>query len=240
MPSNNVEFRWMRSKNNKAPLLGYIKLCALFQNHQRIQGGFTVWKRSAQNWLELHSGNAKFAWKSAIVCLLWSWNLRDNLEKNTLCSSSILLQASVYCHRSIQTGVTAQKFEIQIKRRFFWSRVTSQVCQMTLKNKTALRLCYFKLCAFRSHLWIQTGVTVWKHPIQVKIGDLFVPCDLDGWPWKAMAHLFYTTSSFVRYFIGFFNSSWSYGPEAAKLGLDLCDLHLQTLTFTFCLDITSV
>ena len=45
---------------------------------------------------------------------------------------------------------------------------------MTLKNNRAPLLCYFKLCAsFRSHWWIQTGVTVRKHPNWVKIGDFF-------------------------------------------------------------------
>ena len=35
-------------KNKRVPLLGYIKLCALFQIHQWIQTGVTVWKRSIQ------------------------------------------------------------------------------------------------------------------------------------------------------------------------------------------------
>ena len=37
------------------------------------------------------------------------------------------------------------------------------------------------------------------------------------------------------------NSNWSYSPETAKLGVDLCDLELWplTLTLTFCMDITS-
>ena len=43
---------------------------------------------------------------------------------------------------------------------------------MTFKNNRAPLLCCFKLCAaFRSHWWIQTGVTVRKHLIWVKIGD---------------------------------------------------------------------
>ena len=43
---------------------------------------------------------------------------------------------------------------------------------MTFKNNRAPLLCYFKLCAaFRSHWWIQTGVTVRKHLIWVKIGN---------------------------------------------------------------------
>ena len=36
------------------------------------------------------------------------------------------------------------------------------------------------------------------------------------------------------------NSNWSYSPEMAKLGFDLCDLQLWLLTLTFCMDITFV
>ena len=53
---------------------------------------------------------------------------------------------------------------------------------MTFKNNRAPLLCYFKLCAsFRSHWWIQTGVTVRKRPIWVKIDDSFLLCDLEIW-----------------------------------------------------------
>ena len=37
------------------------------------------------------------------------------------------------------------------------------------------------LCIFQSHGWIWTGVTVWKRSIPVKIGNFFVPCDLEIW-----------------------------------------------------------
>ena len=77
---------------------------------------------------------------------------------------------------------------------------------MTLKfdgwpRKTIRHL--VKLCAsFQTHWWIQTGVTVQKRSIWVKIGD-FLPCvtlKFDGWPWKIIGHLFYGTSSFVNNF----------------------------------------
>ena len=43
------------------------------------------------------------------------------------------------------------------------------------KNNRAPLLCYFKLFAsFRSHWWIQTGVTVRKRLIWVKIDDFFL------------------------------------------------------------------
>ena len=60
-----------------------------------------------------------------------------------------------------------------------------EIRQMTLKNIRAPLLCYFKLCAsFRSHWWIQTGVTIRKRLIWVKIDDFFsrVTLKFDGWP----------------------------------------------------------
>ena len=36
------------------------------------------------------------------------------------------------------------------------------------------------------------------------------------------------------------NSHWSHSPETVKLGVDLCDLDLWPLTFTFCMDVTFV
>ena len=75
---------------------------------------------------------------------------------------------------------------------------------MTLKNNRAPLLCYFKLCAlFLSHWWNQTGVTVRKRLIWVKINDFFsrVTLQFDVWPWKTIGHLFYATSSFVHHFV---------------------------------------
>ena len=49
------------------------------------------------------------------------------------------------------------------------------------KNNRALLLCYFKLFAsFLRYWWIQTGVTVWKRLIWVKIHDFLAvwPCSL--------------------------------------------------------------
>ena len=42
----DLEIQWMTLKNNRDPLLCYIKLCASFQNHRWIQTKVTVWKRS--------------------------------------------------------------------------------------------------------------------------------------------------------------------------------------------------
>ena len=86
----------------------------------------------------------------------------------------------------------------------FFSPCDLEIWWMTPQNNRAPLLCYFKLFAsFRSHWWSQTGVTVWKCLIWVKIDD-FLSCvtfKFDGWPSKTIVHLFYATSSFVLHFV---------------------------------------
>ena len=78
-----------------------------------------------------------------------------------------------------------------------------EIWWMTLENNRAPLLYYIKLClSFQIHWWIETEVIVRKRSIRVKIGD-FLSCvtlKLDGWPWKTIGHLFYTTLSFVHHF----------------------------------------
>ena len=58
--------------------------------------------------------------------------------------------------------------------RWFFRPCDREIWWMTPKNNRAPLLCYFNLFAsFRSHWWIQTGVTVQKHPIWVKIDNFF-------------------------------------------------------------------
>ena len=143
--------------------------------------------------------------------------------------------ALFHSHRSIHTVVKIRKRQIRVKIGFF--------CPGWLWNLTddlVPLLCCFKLCAsFRTRLWILTGVTARKHPMWVKIGYFFVPCDLEIWQMtlknNRVPHQAWciTSSSYV-------NSNWSYGPETAKLGIDLGDLDVWPLTSTFCMNITSV
>ena len=86
---------------------------------------------------------------------------------------------------------------------WFFSQCDLEIWWIILKNNRALLLYYIKLCAsFQIHRWIQTAVTVLKHSIWVEIGDILSRKTLkfDGWPWKTIGHLFYTTSGFVHYF----------------------------------------
>ena len=94
-------------------------------------------------------------------------------------------------------------FKLDWNHRFF-SPCDLEIWWMTQKNNRAPLLCYFKLFAsFRSHWWNQTGVTVQKRLIWVKIDDYFslVTLKFDGWPSKTNGHLFYATSSFVQHFV---------------------------------------
>ena len=72
------------------------------------------------------------------------------------------------------------------------------------KNCTAsLLYCITIGASFQIHRWIQTGVTVRKRSIRVKIGDFSsrVTLKIDGWPWKTTGLLSYAASSFVNDFI---------------------------------------
>ena len=96
-----------------------------------------------------------------------------------------------------------------------------EIWWMTLKNNRVPLLYHVKLCtSFQSHHWIQTGVTVRKRPIRVKIGNF---CPL--WPWNLMDDLEKQqgTSSIPRKALYIFskpslNSNWSYSPETPNSG----------------------
>ena len=85
-----------------------------------------------------------------------------------------------------------------VRKRTIWVKIGD------VFNRASL-LCYFKLCApFQRHRWIQTGITVQKHPIWVKIDDFFlsrVTLKFDGRPLKAIGPLSYATSSSLHHFI---------------------------------------
>ena len=199
----------MTSKNNRAPLLYYIKLCVSFQIHRWIQTEVSLQKRSIRveigdflslvtlkkfdGWpwktighlfyttssfvhhfksigelkLKLQSRNAQFGSKSAIFCPLWPWNLTDALEKQ-LGTSSMLLQAlCIISQPSVNSNWSYSPETPNLGQiRQFLKPCDLEIWQMTLQNNRAPLLCYFKLCvSFRTHWWIQIGVTVWKRPI---------------------------------------------------------------------------
>ena len=92
--------------------------------------------------------------------------------------------------------------KLDLNHRFL-STCDLEIWWMTSKNNRAPLQYYIKLCpSFQSHEWIPTEVTVRKRSIRVKIGDFLsrVTLKFNGWHWKTIGHLFFTTSSFVHHF----------------------------------------
>ena len=163
----DLEIWWMTPKNNRATLLCYFKLFASFRRHWWIQTGVTVC-----NCLFGVKINYFFS-RVTLQFDWWPWKTIGHLSYAT----------SSFVHHSVVIG----EFRIESGNAQFGSKSTIFLavwpcCLMDdLKNNRATLLCYFKLCAsFRSHWWIQTGVTVRKRPTWVKFDDFF--CDLDLWP----------------------------------------------------------
>ena len=94
----DFEIWCMTSKNNRAPLLCYIKLCVSFQIRRWIQTEVTLRKRS----IRVKIGDF------FVLCDLEIWWM--TLENNRApLLSNIKLNASFHHHMWIQTGVTVQK-----------------------------------------------------------------------------------------------------------------------------------
>ena len=152
---------------------------------------------------------------------IWRMTLENNRAPLLCCFK---LCATFHSHRWIQTGVAVRKRPIWVKFRRFLEPRDLEIWRMTLKNNRAPLLCYFKpYASFRSHRWIQAGVTVRKCPIWVKIDDFLsrVTLQFDVWPWETIGHLFYATSSFVHHFvaIGDFKLELQFG--SAQFGWNL-------------------
>ena len=122
----------------------------------------------------------------------------------------------------------------------FFSPYDLEIWCMTSKNNRAPLLYYIKLCvSFQIHRWIQTEVTLWKRSIRVEIGDFLslVTLKFDGWPWKTIGHLFYTTSSFVHHFKSIDELRLKLQSRNAQFGSKSgifvpCDLEIWRITLT--------
>ena len=120
---------------------------------------------------------------------IWQMTLKNN-KAPLLCRFKLC--ASFHSHPWIQNGVTVRKRPIWVKINDFFVPCDFEIWETTLKNNKAPLLCYFKLCAsFHNHRWIQTGVTVRKRLIWVKINDFLssVTLKFDRWPWKRIGHI---------------------------------------------------
>ena len=170
-----------------------------------------------------------------VPCELEIW--RMTLKNNRAPPRYFKFCVSFHSHRSIQTGVTAWKHQIRVKITVSCPVPPCKFGRWPWKIiEHPHLLCDFKLCAsFRSHLWIQTGVTVRKRPIWVMIDD-FCPV----WPWQltdaietqrdTYAMLIWTCCIFSKPLM---NPNFSYNAETPNLGQNLwifipCDLEILT------------
>ena len=186
----DLEIWWLTSKNYRAPLLHYIKLCASFQNHWLIQTGVMVRKHSIQ----VKIGN----FLSCVTLKFhgWPWKTIGHLFYAML-SFVHHFKAIGEFKRELQS----RNIQFGSKSGFFVP-CDLEISWMTLKNNRTPLPCCFKFCAsFHNHQWIQTKVRVRKRSIRVKIVDLLsrVTLKFHGWPWKTIGHFFYVTSSFVHH-----------------------------------------
>ena len=148
----------MTLKNNRAPLLYYIKLCAGFQSHWHIQTGVSVRKRSIR--VKIGDFFVPRDFEN------WRMTLKNNRAPLLY---YVKLCASFQTHWWSQTWVTSWKRWSRVKIGDFFVPRDLENWRMTLKNHRAPLLCCSNLCAsFHSQWWIQAGVTVRKRPIWVK------------------------------------------------------------------------
>ena len=177
-------------------------------------------------------------WPFFVPCDLeiW-WNTLKNHRSSVLCYFKL---CAAFCsHWWIQTGVIVWQRLIWVKIDDFFRPCDLKIWRMPFKNNRAPLLCYFKLCAaFRSHWWIQTGVTVRKSPIWVKINEFLA---VGPWSWTddlqkqlGNSHKHYQDICIIS--PSYVNSNLSYSPETPKLGqirrfLEQRDLEIWQMTF---------
>ena len=199
----------MTLENNRAPLLYHIKLCASFQRHRWSRIWVTVWKCS----IRVKMGN--FVSRVTLKFDGWPCWIIGHLSYTP----------SSFVHHFIDIGEF--KLELQSGNAQFGSKSTLyylcdlEIWQLTLKSNRAPLLYYIMhYVSFQSHELIQSGVTVLKRSIWVKIGNFLsrATLKLNGWPWKTIGHLSYAASSFVHHFIPIGELKWSESPETPNLG----------------------
>ena len=116
------------------------------------------------------------------------------------------MSSSVYYFKAISEF----KLELQSGNAQFWSKsanfwphVNLKFGRMPLKNNRAPLRSYFKLCvSFHNHwsTWSYSPETPNSYQ-NLRFFLSRATLKFDGWPWKTIGHLFYTTLSFVPQFI---------------------------------------
>ena len=208
----DFEILCMTSKNNRAPLPYYIKLCVSFQIHRWIQTEVTLRKRSIRVKM----------FDFFVLCDLEIWWM--TLENNR---APILyytkLCASFQIHRWMQIGVTVRKRSIWVKISNFLSRVTLKFDGWPWKTIGHL---FYVASSVVHHF---TAISEFK--LELQSGDaqfgskstIFfsrVTMKFNRWPSKTIGHLFHATSSFVHHFVAIGELKLELQSENAQSGLN--------------------
>ena len=209
----DLQIWWMTSQTNRAPVLCYGKLCALFQSHQLIKTGVTV-----QKWPIW----AKIDFFVPCDLEIWQMILRNNRAP--------LLWYFKFCasFRSllwIQTWDTGWKCPILIKIEGFLSHTTLKFDRWPWKTVGQL---IYATSSFVHHFIAICEYKLELQPGNAQFGSksvIFLSCvtlKFDRWPWKTIGHLFDAASSVVHHFIAIWEFKLELQSGMAKLGLHLC------------------
>ena len=140
----DLKIWWMTLKNNRAPILSNIKLCASFHNHMWIQTGVTVRKR--------------LSWVLTSVTLtfdLWPWPFAWTPLLSLVITPEIFMMIRWWEHSQQGKSEGFESCDWPIVRKGpIWVKIGDVLYRVTLKleNDRASLLCCFKLCAtFHSH-----------------------------------------------------------------------------------------
>ena len=158
---------WMTSKNNRAPLLYYIKLCASFQTHWWIQTAVTVQKRS----ILVKIGN----FLSCVTLKFegWPWQTIGHLFYAT---SSFVNHFKAIGEFKLEWQSGNAQFR---SKSVIFVPCDLEISRMTLKNNRApLLLHFWAICEFELELQSE------KSQFGVKI-NIFLAL----WPWNLTDNL---------------------------------------------------
>ena len=169
----DLEIQWMTLKNNRDPLLGYIKLCASFQSHRWIQTKISLKTlNSGQNWLFI------------VPCDLQIWwvTLKNNRVPLPCCFK---LYTSSHNHRWIQTKVTVRKRSSRVKIDDFLSRMTLKFDEWPWRTIGNL---FYATSSFLLHF-----VAIGEFKLELQSGNAQFGSKLTifraVWPWNFMDDL---------------------------------------------------
>ena len=196
----------MTSKNYRAYLLCYIKLCASFESHRWIQTGVTVRKRP------IRSKSAILLSRVTLKFDGWHWKTIGH----------IFYVASSFVHHSIaisdsKWSFSPETFNLGQNRRFFCPEWPSNYTDDLEKTTGHL---FYATSSFVHHF-----VVIGEFKLELQSGNaqfgskstIFYPFDLEIWRLTLKNHRAPLLSS-IKLYTSFHhhiyvNSNWTYGPE---------------------------